>query len=109
MPYDERLAERIRDVLASEPDLVEQRMFGGLAFLVGGNLAVVASGRGPLMVRVGADAAAELVGDGVERVAMGARTMQGWVDVDLAKLARRTQLERWVGRGVAFARSLPPK
>ncbi|MEZ5140420.1 MAG: TfoX/Sxy family protein [Acidimicrobiales bacterium] len=109
MPYDERLAERIRDLLAGEADVTEQKMFGGLSFLVAGNLAVVASGRGPLMVRVGPDAGPGLVGEGVAPVAMGARTMKGWLDVDLAKVARRPQLERWVGRGVAFARTLPPK
>ena len=109
MPYDERLAERIRDVLADEADVAEQKMFGGLSFLVGGNLAVVASGRGPLMVRVGPEAGPGLIGDGVQPVAMGARTMKGWVDVEPAKVARRPQLQRWVARGVAFARSLPPK
>lgn len=109
VPYDQRLAERIRDVLAAEPEVVEKQMFGGLAFLVAGNLAVVASSRGPLMVRVGVDAAADLAGDGVQPVQMGARTMKGWLDVELAQLTRRAQLTRWVGRGVAFARSLPPK
>ncbi len=109
MTYDERLTERIRDVLAAEADIEERRMFGGLAFSTGGNLAVVSSHTGKLMVRVGADAGPGLVGAGVEAVVMRGRPMAGWLYVDAAKVARRAQLERWVDRGVTFARALPPK
>lgn len=110
MAYDEHLAERIRDLLADRADLDEKQMFGGLAFLVAGNMAVAVSGQGGLMVRVEPDDYEALLARGpAEPVDMGGRTMGGWVRVAAPALGRRTQLERWVGRGVARAASLPPK
>ena len=110
MAYDEQLAERIRDLLAAEPDLTERKMFGGLAFLVAGHMAVAASSSGGLMVRVGPDDADALVARTPARpMEMKGRTMTGWLLVDIDSLRRRAQLARWVERGVAFSRTLPPK
>lgn len=110
MPYDERLAERIRDLLAAEPDLTEKKMFGGLAFLLAGHLAVAASSQGGLLVRVDRDEAEALVARGPARpMEMKGRPMTGWLRVDAEHLGRRAQLAKWVDRGVAAARSQPPK
>ena len=110
MPYDERLAERVRDLLADERGVSEQRMFGGLSFLVGGNLAVAVSSREGLLVRVGQDAFEEaLERPGTSPMEMGGRPMKGWVFVDPEELAGKRPLRAWVARGVGFARSLPPK
>lgn len=108
MAYDEVLAERIREILGDEPGLRERRMFGGLAFLLDGHLAAVASGRGGLMVR--ADPEARIVAEpGVEPVEMRGRVMTGWVRVDDSLLAGDDDLRRWVDMGVEYARSLPPR
>jgi len=110
VPFDERLAERIRDLLAGAPDVRERRMFGGLALLAGGNLAVAASGQGGLMVRVDpADAERLLARADVVPVVMRGRELHGWLRVDPVGLRRREQLARWVTRGMDFARTLPPK
>jgi TfoX N-terminal domain len=110
MAYDERLAERVRELLAGEAGVREQPMFGGLSFLVGGNLAVAASSRGGLLVRVGPDAFEDaLARPGTSPMEMGGRRMKGWVFVAPEELGRRSQIAAWVERGVAFARSLPPK
>ncbi|MCE3555536.1 TfoX/Sxy family protein [Pseudonocardia sp. RS11V-5] len=113
MTYDEGLAARIRTLLADEPGLTEKRMFGGLAFLLGGHMAVAASGRGGLMVRVDPDRAPELVAlPGVERMVMQGREMDGWLRVagrpDVDDLPD-ADLARWVAEGVGFVRTLPPK
>ena len=109
MAYDEELAERIRD-LVDGPDVTERKMFGGLAFLISGNMAVAASGQGGLMVRVDPEETATLVGEPHARAfEMRGRPMEGWVRVDADGLRSEQQLERWVDRGVAVARSLPPK
>jgi TfoX/Sxy family transcriptional regulator of competence genes len=108
--YDERLAERVRDLLAVEEGVREQRMFGGLSFLVEGNLAVAVSSRGGLLVRMGQDGYdAALERPGTSPMEMGGRPMKGWVFVDPAELAGKRRLGAWVARGVRFARSLPPK
>jgi TfoX/Sxy family transcriptional regulator of competence genes len=108
--YDERLAERVRELLADERDVSEQRMFGGLSFLVGGNMAVAVSSRDGLLVRVGPDAFEEaLERPGTSPMEMGGRQMKGWVFVAPDKLGRKRELAAWVGRGTRFARSLPPK
>ena len=108
MAYDEGLAARVADLLADEPALRRTAMFGGLAFLIAGNLAV-AVGAEDLLVRVGGDAAT-LTGSTPARPAvMGQRTMRNWVEVPAAALADDAALGEWVGRGAAFARSLPPK
>ena len=110
MAYDEDLAQRIRDLVAGEADLAEQRMFGGLAFLVGGNMAVAASGHGGLMVRVDPAESAHLVATTTAApMEMKGRPMAGWLRVDSESVRTERQLERWVRIGVAFARSLPAK
>lgn len=110
MAYDEALAGRIRELLAGEEAVGEQRMFGGLAFLVGGNMAVAASGQGGLLVRVDpAESDALLDEAGVEPMVMRGRPMAGWLRVEADVVATAPQLEAWVRRGVGFARSLPPK
>jgi hypothetical protein len=108
--YDEQLAGRIRSVLASERGVAEKRMFGGLAFLVAGNLAVSASGQGGLLVRVDPDESHALAdGVHVQPMEMRGRTMHGWLRVDADTVASNEALAAWVARGVAFARSLPRK
>jgi TfoX/Sxy family transcriptional regulator of competence genes len=110
MAYDEDLAHRIRELIGTEPDLTEKRMFGGLAFLIGGNMAVAASGQGGLMVRVDPDETAKLVEKPHARpFEMRGREMQGWLRVDDEGVKTKRQLEPWVKRGVKYARSLPPK
>jgi TfoX/Sxy family transcriptional regulator of competence genes len=110
MAYDERLAERVRELLAGERGLSEQRMFGGLAFLTDGNLAVAVSSQGGLLVRVGPDAFDDaLARQGASPMEMRGRVMAGWVRVVPEVLGSKRQLESWVKRGVAFARTLPPK
>jgi TfoX/Sxy family transcriptional regulator of competence genes len=106
LPYDEQLAARIREHLSGEDGLTEQKMFGGLAFLVNGNMAVAASGQGGLLVRVDPAESAELVSaTGAEEMVMRGRAMAGWLRVEPAE----DELSEWVERGVAYARSLPPK
>jgi TfoX-like protein len=108
--YDHDLAERLREALAGERGVTEKRMFGGLAFLVGGNLAVSASGRGGLMVRVDPAETDELIADPVaDRFIMRGREMDGWLHVRLTAEADDAELGRWVAKGVAYARSLPAK
>jgi hypothetical protein len=110
MAYDEDLARRIRELLADEPGVTEQRMFGGLAFLVGGNMSVAASGQGGLMVRVAPEDTETLVGEPHARpFEMRGRAMRGWLRVDAEGVRTGEQLEPWVERGVAYARSLPAK
>jgi len=107
--YDEELADRIRATLEGEP-VVEKKMFGGLAFLVGGNMSVAASGQGGLMVRVDPDETETLLQEpGAAEFEMGGRgAMKGWLRVDADVLDDDT-LQVWVDRGVAYARSLPAK
>jgi TfoX N-terminal domain len=110
MAYDEELATRIRDLVSEEPGLTEQRMFGGLAFLIHGNMAVSASGAGGLLLRVPPERTGELAGKPhAERFAMRGREMDGWLRVDAAGLEGERDLEQWVSLGVAYARQLPPK
>ena len=110
MAYDEVLAERIRALLRERKNVSEKRMFGGLAFLVNGNMAVSASGQGGLMVRVEPEATDELVRrPHTRRFAMQGREMDGWLRVDAAGVTGARELEAWVRRGVAYAESLPAK
>jgi TfoX/Sxy family transcriptional regulator of competence genes len=110
MAYDEKLAARIRELVAGEQGVAEKKMFGGLAFLVGGHMAVAASGRGGLMVRVDPAESAALVSRTNARVVeMRGREMPGWLRVDTDDVKTKRQLEVWVKRGVGYARSLPPK
>ena len=110
MAYDEELADRIRAVLGDEARLSEQRMFGGLAFLIGGNMAVAASGQGGLMVRVDPARSDELVAGGVARpMVMRGREMAGWLRVEADAVQTPDELGRWVRLGADYAGSLPPK
>jgi TfoX/Sxy family transcriptional regulator of competence genes len=110
MAYDEDLANRIRELLADERGVTEKKMFGGLAFLIGGNMSVAASGQGGLLVRVDPEESdALLKKPHAGLMEMRGRTMQGWLRVDDEGVRTKRQLEPWVKRGVAFARSLPPK
>jgi hypothetical protein len=108
--YDEELAARIRDLVAREPGLTEQKMFGGLAFLIGGNMAVAASGQGGLLARVDPQESDALVASSSARLfEMRGREMRGWLRVDAEDVGTAQELSAWVGRGVSYARSLPAK
>jgi hypothetical protein len=110
MAYDEELAGRLRETVGGEPGLTERRMFGGLAFLIDGNMAVSASGQGGLLLRCDPEDTDLLVHEpGVSRFAMRGREMDGWLHVDPSAVASGTDLERWASVGVTYARSLPPK
>jgi TfoX/Sxy family transcriptional regulator of competence genes len=110
MAYDEDLANRIRELVMTEPGVREQRMFGGLAFLIDGNLSLSASGRGGLMLRVDpAETDALLRKPHAHPFQMRGRMMPGWLRVDAEGLRTKRQLERWVARGIAYGRSLPRK
>ncbi|MCV7175544.1 TfoX/Sxy family protein [Mycolicibacterium sphagni] len=107
MAYDEELANRLRELLAAQRGVEEKRMFGGLAFLINGNMAVAASGRGGLMVRVPPeDTAALLERDHVEPMVMAGRETRGWVRVGDDGVRTTRQLKSWVARGVNYAKSL---
>jgi TfoX/Sxy family transcriptional regulator of competence genes len=108
--YDEDLANRIRELMAAEAGVTEQKMFGGLAFLIGGNMSVAASGQGGLMVRVDpGETDALLAKPDAQPFEMRGRQMRGWLRVDGDGVRTKRQLEPWVRRGVAYARSLPAK
>jgi TfoX/Sxy family transcriptional regulator of competence genes len=108
--HDEELAERIRELLSGQPDVTETRMFGGLAFLVDGHLAIAASGQGGAFVRVDPATSDTLVARTSARLAvMKGRPMDGWLRVSSDHLRTKRQLSRWVERAVTYARSLPPK
>ena len=110
MAYDEDLADRIREQVAGEKGVTEQKMFGGLAFLIGGNMAVAASGEGGLLVRVDPAESDRLVATTPARpMEMGGRHMQGWLRVDSQDVRTKRQLTKWVNLGATYARSLPAK
>ena len=109
MAYDETLAERIRTILASRDDVTERKMFGGIAFLVGGNMACGVI-RDDMMVRVGPDAHDEALGRPHARpMDFTSRPMRGMVYVGPGGTGPDGDLERWVAAGVTFAAGLPPK
>jgi TfoX/Sxy family transcriptional regulator of competence genes len=110
MTYDNELAHRIREQLADEHGVTEQSMFGGLAFMLDGNMAVGISNGGELMVRVGPDASDEALARPHTRIFdMTGRPMKGWILIAAEGFATKRQLGAWVRRGVAFARTLPAK
>ena len=110
MAYDEDLANRIRELLADEGAVTEKRMFGGLAFLVGGNMAVAASGQGGLLIRCDPEDTDELIAKPhASRMVMRGRAMDGWLRIDGDGVRTKRQLQPWVKRGVGYARELPPK
>jgi hypothetical protein len=110
MAYDEDLANRIRELIADEDGVEEKKMFGGLAFLIGGHMSVSASGRGGLLLHVAAEETDKLLAKpNVRPFEMRGRTMDGWVRVEPEGVKTKRQLAPWVERGVSYARSLPPK
>ncbi len=110
MAYDEDLANRIRELIAMEQGVTEMRMFGGLAFLIDGNMSVAASGQGGLMLRVEPNETdALLAKPHAHPFEMRGKTMQGWLRVADEGVRTKRQLGSWVQRGVAYARSLPQK
>jgi TfoX/Sxy family transcriptional regulator of competence genes len=110
MAYDEQLADRIRALLEGAPLLTEKKMFGGLGFMVSGNMAVAASGQGGILVRVDPDEGERLLADTrAHPMEMRGREMTGWLRVDAADVASAEALEEWVERGASYAGSLPPK
>jgi TfoX N-terminal domain len=110
MAYDLDLANRIRELLAQQRGVDEKSMFGGLAFLIGGHLAVAASGKGGLMVRVPPEDTAKLLDrPHVSVMVMAGRETRGWLRVGAGGVKTKRQLESWIARGAGYARSLPPK
>ena len=110
MAYDEDLANRIRELIGADPGLTEKKMFGGLAFLIGGNMAIAASGQGGILVRVDPAQSDSLVATTkAETAVMRGRPMAGWLRVDAGDVRTKRDLAKWVERGTSFARSLPPK
>jgi hypothetical protein len=110
MAYDEELAHRIRELIGADRKLTEQKMFGGLAFLIGGNMAVAASGQGGVLVRVDPVESDRLVAKtNAEPMVMGGRSMQGWLRVAPEHVRTKRQLAKWVQLGTTYARSLPAK
>ena len=110
MAYDEALAARIRDRIGATPGLSEKKMFGGLAFLIGGNMAVAASGQGGILVRVDPGESDALVASTpAEPMEMRGKQMAGWLRVSTDDVSSDPALAEWVERGVGYARSLPAK
>ena len=110
MAYDEDLADRLRVALSDVDGVTEKKMFGGLAFLIGGNMAVAASGQGGILVRVDPEQSGELVtSTAAEPMEMRGRQMQGWLRVDSDTVGSEAALAKWVDLGVAYAGSLPAK
>lgn len=110
MAYDEDLADRIRELVGPQRGVEEKPMFGGLAFLINGNMSVAASRQGGLMVRVPPDNADTLLQRAhVSPMVMAGREVRGWLRVDSDGVRTKRQLQSWVTRGVDYAKSLPPK
>jgi TfoX/Sxy family transcriptional regulator of competence genes len=111
MAYDETLASRIRTLTTGEQNLTEKKMFGGLAFLIGGNMAIAASGQGGILVRVDpAESEALVEGTDAEFMVMRGKQMAGWLRVDSQDIRTdERKLAEWVERGTSYAKSLPPK
>jgi TfoX/Sxy family transcriptional regulator of competence genes len=108
MAYDDHLADRVRDILTDQPGTSEKRMFGGIAFMVNGNMAVGVS-NSELMVRAGEEAEALVAEPGVRPFEMSGKTMKGWLLVESSAIAEDDDLSRWIGTGVGIAESLPPR
>ena len=110
MAYDEELADRIRELVGDEPNLKEQKMFGGLAFLIGGNMAIAASGQGGILVHADPEESEALVAStDAYLMEMRGKQMQGWLRVDPEHVGTKRQLAKWVELGTGYARSLPAK
>jgi hypothetical protein len=107
--YDEELADRVRGLLVLEPDVIEKRMFGGIAFLIGGHIAAAVSSSGGLLMRCEHEDTDELLAMAdVEPFVMRGKAMRGWLPVGEAAVAEDDELKRWVESGAGYARSLPP-
>ena len=110
MAYDPLLAERLRDELATEPDVTERKMFGGLAFLLGGHMTAVASGQGGVMLRADPATSDVLVATTpAEFAVMRGKEMAGWLRLDSAAVEDDQTFAEWIERAVAVARALPAK
>jgi TfoX/Sxy family transcriptional regulator of competence genes len=110
MAYDEDLADRVRELIAGEHGVAEKRMFGGLAFLIDGNMSVCVSGKGGLMVRVPREDTEKLLArEHVEPMVMAGRETRGWLRVGVDGVKTKRQLQAWVSRGVDYAKSFPAK
>jgi len=110
MAYDDELADRVRETVAQEKGWTEKKMFGALAFMINGNMAVAASSKGGLMLRVDPAETEKLLRDGrAQRFEMNGRSMNGWLRIDADGATPDDELAGWVRRGVDFAKSLPPK
>jgi hypothetical protein len=110
MAYDEDLADRVRSLMVNEPAVTEQRMFGGLAFLIGGRLAIAVSGHGGLLVRVDPTQSSDLLATTTATpMEMRGRAMGGWLRVAADDVRSPDELARWVARGMRYARSLPAR
>jgi TfoX/Sxy family transcriptional regulator of competence genes len=110
MAYDEDLANRIRELLGAQRGVEEKRMFGGLAFLINGNMSVAASGQGGLLVRVPLEDTDKLLKrPHVNPMVMAGREARGWLRVDADGVKTKRQLQGWVTLGTGYARGLPPK
>jgi len=110
MAYDEVLAGRIRDLIGPDPELTEKKMFGGLAFLIRGHMAISASGQGGVLVHADPEGTDHLIATTAATVAvMQGREMPGWLRVSADRLATDDDLSPWVEIGIGYARSLPPK
>lgn len=110
MTYDVRLADRLREILTGEPGLTERKMFGGLAFLVRGNMAVAASREGGLLLRTDPERTEDLLSEPhTSPFVMGEREMRGWLRVEPEGVVADDALERWAEIGAGYARTLPPK
>src|SRR5687768_4491493 len=110
MAYDEELAGRVRELMAAETGLTETKMFGGLGMMLGGNMAVAVRGQGGLLVRVDPASSDDLLQEpGAALMEMRGRQMAGWITVEQSAVDDDDDLRRWVGRGVAYAQTLPPK
>jgi hypothetical protein len=110
MAYDTELGNRIRELLAPLRGVDEKRMFGGLAFLINGHMAVAASGQGGLLVRVPPEDTEKLLARAhVSAMVMAGREARGWLRVDSDGVKTRRQLSAWVARGADYVRALPPK
>jgi TfoX/Sxy family transcriptional regulator of competence genes len=109
MAYSRQLADSIRMHIGDHPGLTEKEMFGGIAFLIGGNMAVGVT-RDELMVRVGKDAHDESIAlPGARVFDLSSRPMKGWLVVSAEGISNPEDLKAWIGRGVGFAETLPPK
>ena len=110
MAYDEELAGRIRDLVGDEPGLTEKKMFGGLAFLLRGNMCVSASGKGGMLVRIDpSETDTALAQPHATRMVMGGRSMDGWIRVAPAGVSTKREIEPWLTRSLAYVKMLPPK